>query len=163
MGTRSLVHIKEDGKTLVTLYRQYDGYPTGMGADIKDALNKGKARLTAGGHSGKDASPEVFSGMGCLAAYLIGALKTPSETGDGSSLDRRNAIGNVFVFPVDSSDCGEEFTYTLDTKTPKLSKAGERVAPVLHLEVKAGHDVVYSGALAKFNPAKLEKMVNGDS
>jgi hypothetical protein len=30
MGTRALVHVKEggrDSRTLVTIYRQYDGYP----------------------------------------------------------------------------------------------------------------------------------------
>lgn len=74
MGTRSLLHIKDEGKTLVTLYRQYDGYPTGMGKDIKDALAKGKARLT-NGYSGSDKNPEVFNGMGCLAAYLVVELK----------------------------------------------------------------------------------------
>lgn len=31
MGTRSIIHVKDGRKTIVTLYRQYDGYPSGMG------------------------------------------------------------------------------------------------------------------------------------
>ena len=41
MGTRTLVHIKDGKKTIATIYRQYDGYPSGMGEDIKRILNKG--------------------------------------------------------------------------------------------------------------------------
>ena len=37
MGTRTLVHIKSGdfaSQTLVTIYRQFDGYPAGMGNDL---------------------------------------------------------------------------------------------------------------------------------
>ena len=75
MGTRSLTHIKDDnGQTLVTLYRQYDGYPTGMGEDIKTALNNGQVSIT-NGYSMGDEAPATFNGMGCLGAFLVGELK----------------------------------------------------------------------------------------
>lgn len=148
MGTRSLVHIQDEGKTLVTLYRQYDGYPTGIGADIIKALANGKAKLTGGGYSGGDAAPQMFNGMGCLAAYLVGALKTPHDMGKG------NAIGNVYVYPADTSDCGEEFTYTLD---------GSR-GDSIKLTVKASYsgDILYSGPLSKFDPKKAEESDSDD-
>ena len=39
MGTRSTTAIRdENGKTLVTIYRQYDGYPTGHGQELADFL-----------------------------------------------------------------------------------------------------------------------------
>ena len=31
MGTRSIIHVKDERKTITTIYRQYDGYPSGMG------------------------------------------------------------------------------------------------------------------------------------
>lgn len=108
MGTRSLVHVKEAGKnskTLITIYRQYDGYPTGMGDDIVQILNGGDCKLVNG--YGADESPAVFNGMGCLAAYLVGALK------DGR-------IGNVYIYPADSVDVNEEYVYTLYVKDGKV-------------------------------------------
>ena len=52
MGTRSLTRVIEtwnDEKTnklkkqvLVCMYRQYDGYPSGMGSDLAEFLNGGK-------------------------------------------------------------------------------------------------------------------------
>ena len=38
MGTRCLTHVKDGDKkavTLVTIYRQYDGYPKGHGQELK--------------------------------------------------------------------------------------------------------------------------------
>jgi L-2-hydroxyglutarate oxidase LhgO len=151
MGTRSLIHIKQDGETLVTLYRQYDGYPTGMGKDIIDALAKGKARLV-NGYSGKDKSPEVFNGMGCLAAYLVGALKKPHDMGGG------NSIGNVYLYPPNSSNCGEEYVYTIENAKPK-GEESDRKPGVITLTVKGVYSdkTLYSGPLAKFNPKKAEQ------
>lgn len=85
MGTRANVVIR-DGKTnLVRIYRQFDGYPTGLGQDLKDILLGGRAKIVNGYGSGMQA-PEVFNGLGCLAAYLIGELK-----------DKK--IGNVYIEP----------------------------------------------------------------
>lgn len=96
MGTHALIHIKENGKTLVTIYRQYDGYLSGLGLEIQSLLTGSKI---VNGYGMGDAIPETFNSMGCLAAYLISKLKTK--------------IGNVYIYPIDSKNCGEEFTYTL--------------------------------------------------
>ena len=85
MGTRATVTVFEDNKPLVTIYRQMDGYLTGLGQDIKDALNGGDVRI-GNGYSTGDATPKAFNGMGCMAAYLIGKLK-------GSD------IGSVYIQP----------------------------------------------------------------
>lgn len=98
MGTRTLVHIKEDKKTIATIYRQYDGYPTGMGDDIKEILNNGNVTILNG--FGDQTIPSHFNGLGCLAAFLIGELK-------------QKKIGNVYIFPANSKDVGEDYTYTI--------------------------------------------------
>jgi hypothetical protein len=41
MGTRSTTKIYEDGRLLLALYKQYDGYPDGWGQELKDFLHKG--------------------------------------------------------------------------------------------------------------------------
>lgn len=94
MGTRSLTHIKQDGKTLVTIYRQYDGYPEGLGKELYDFL---KDFTVLNGYGKKE--PKLANGIGCLAAQVVDQLK------DG--------IGNVYLYPPDSSDCGEEYVYTI--------------------------------------------------
>lgn len=96
MGTRALIHIKEEGKTLVTIYRQYDGYPTGLGLDIAHIL---QGSSLVNGYETNDEAPTKFNGVGCMAAFLISKLK--------------QKIGNVYIYPIDSQNVGEEFTYTL--------------------------------------------------
>jgi hypothetical protein len=99
MGTRSLIHIKDGKKTIATIYQQYDGYPTGVGKNIKKILNWGRVKVL-NGYSGSDKTPHAFNGMGCLAAYLIGELK-----------DKK--IGNVYLMAPNTKDVGEEFIYTI--------------------------------------------------
>lgn len=97
MGTRSLTHIKTAGKTsptLTTLYRQYDGYLEGMGVDLAKFITSKKL---VNGYQDKDTQ---FNGVGCMAAQLIGHLKG-------------GEAGGLYVYPVDSKDCDEEYTYTI--------------------------------------------------
>lgn len=73
MGTRSLTKIKgDDGKVLLTIYRQMDGYFSGMGRDLANFVASGT--LVNGISMGKD-KVKQFNGMGCFAAQLVGALK----------------------------------------------------------------------------------------
>lgn len=101
MGTRALVHIKEstkDSETLVTLYRQFDGYPDGLGLELFE-LTKDKS-ISNG------IQDDCFNSMGCLAAYVISNLK--------------KEIGNVYIYPPNIKNVGEEFTYTLYTSRQNL-------------------------------------------
>lgn len=134
MGTRSLTHIQdEDGNVLTTIYRQFDGYPSGMGDDIKSVLG---GKIVVNGYN--DTATQV-NGMGCAAAMLIAGLK------DG--------CGNLYVYPVDSSDCGEEYIYILSTDGTKLL-----------LEVQDAYDdnVLYSGPLDEFDGKAVENAENED-
>jgi hypothetical protein len=71
MGTRSLTVVKDqDGNKIVEIYRQFDGYPEGMGADLIDFIESGEL---VNGISMED--QRQFNGVHCFAAQLISHLK----------------------------------------------------------------------------------------
>ena len=81
MGTRSLTYVYENYKNekgnkveepIIALYRQYDGYPTGHGAELADYLN----RMYVVNGLGIQNDQKVANGMGCLAAQLVANFKT---------------------------------------------------------------------------------------
>lgn len=97
MGTRSLTYVYDNNETpIVCLYRQFDGYPTGHGADLANFLNDGK--LVNGLPFGEDET-HYFNGMGCLAAQLIANFK------DGP--------GGFYLYPTNdlSQDVWQEWEY----------------------------------------------------
>jgi len=103
MGTRSLTKFIEtstDTKTgkkrkdvLTTIYRQMDGYPSGMGADLADFLAQGKL---VNGISMSEKTLQ-FNGMGCLAAQVIANLK--------------QGAGGIYIEKPNARNCGEEYIY----------------------------------------------------
>jgi len=110
MGTRSLTHIieswNEEGKkkkqTLLTMYRQYDGYPLGHGADLVEFLNGSKV---VDGFSPDDieSKQRVFNGAGCLAAQLIAHFK--------------KGVGGFYINKANAKDCGEAYTYEIEVNS----------------------------------------------
>lgn len=103
MGTRALIHIKDQGKTLVTIYKHWDGYPDGLGKNLERLLEGASVK---NGYQYGDEAPKVFNGMGCLAAWLIKALK--------------EGIGDVYLYPPDSTDTGEEYVYIISVQNNRL-------------------------------------------
>lgn len=99
MGTRSLVKVKDGKATVACIYRQYDGYPAGMGQDLFDVL---AYSVIINRFRSSDVSPAKFNGMGCLAAWLVGHLK-------------KNEIGNVYMMSPGTKmdNCSAEYEYTL--------------------------------------------------
>jgi len=98
MGTRALIHVKEKGrhsKTICTIYTQYDGYPRGIGNRVLDFIDD--RRLSNG------LKENCFNGMEELAAMLVAHLKTEA--------------GTIYLFPPDSQEVYEEYTYYLYTST----------------------------------------------
>lgn len=82
MGTRSLTYVYENykdeqgnkvEKPIICLYRQYDGYPTGHGAELADYLN---GMYVVNGLGVQDQDKKIANGMGCLAAQLVANFKT---------------------------------------------------------------------------------------
>ena len=102
MGTRSLTFVYDSyrmniGKLvhepIINFYRQYDGYPTGHGAELAEFLSGG--HIVNGIPLGKDA--KFFNGMGDLAAQLVAHFKQEA--------------GGFYLYPVTTKDCGQDYEY----------------------------------------------------
>ena len=77
MSTRAVAEVfNDDGTILVTIYKHWDGYPDGFGADLEKICSKYK--LVNG--LGMGDNTFVSNGMGCFAATLIKTLK--DDAGD---------------------------------------------------------------------------------
>lgn len=142
MGTRSNVRFKENGKVIGCLYRQYDGYPTGMGQDLLDILPGGDPSIL-NGFSLDSKCPTHFNGIGCLAAYVTGKLKG-------------NQIGNVYVYPSDHvpGESGEEYVYDLSLGDDGLHLTLYSIGVSFFGVDISGNDkiLLYSGPLRDFDP-----------
>lgn len=105
MGTRANIVIMDGRKVVLTLYKQMDGYPTGLGEEIKEALHHGLCRVI-NGFSG-EMIPEHFNSMGCLAAYLTGVLKGEQ-------------IGDIYVegASMPKPENRHDYTYVLTASKP---------------------------------------------
>lgn len=101
MGTRARVNVYDRNEILVSIYRQYDGYPSGLGQEIAEFVS-GKT-LVNGIGADRDA---VANGMGCLAAQLIAHLK--------------KGAGNVYIRDTSPESHGEEYVYTLYDRSGKV-------------------------------------------
>lgn len=94
MGTRSLIHFNDGEQTLCTIYRQFDGYPTGRGLELAEWL--AGIRVVNGIRLG---DTNIANGCGCLAAQWIAKEKA--------------GAGGVYIYPPNTKDCWEEYTYTV--------------------------------------------------
>ncbi len=95
MGTRSLTVISDSGgQEIVVMYRQFDGYPSGMGYELAKFLEPLTITNDISG-----SKKQTANGMGCLAAQLIKNFK--------------ECVGNIYLYPAGSRDLGEEYTYSI--------------------------------------------------
>lgn len=140
MGTRSATRVwDEAGNLLVIIYGQHDGYPTGVGADIKESVG---GHVVVNGISGNEPRP-FANGMGCLAAQLIVDLKTD--------------VGGIYIVPASFEAEWVDFVY--DLRCERAEIAGPPVRP--RLTVTSGERVIYEGALGDFDPKKVEREAFG--
>ena len=130
MGTRSIINVIQDGRILVSMYHQSDGYPSGVGLELLKALNNGQATVI-NGFTPDHSTPRYFNGMGCLAAYLVSHFK--------------KEVGNCYIHPPGQQ---EEYNYTV------YLKEGE-----LWLMV-ADTYVLHNGPLKDVTPDLLERLEN---
>lgn len=159
MGTRSLTHVQgTDGSTLVTIYRQYDGYFTGHGNDLFEI---GNGMRIVNGYTPEDQTGRVANGAECFAAQLVMELKLlmrqqqidsrkrfpdhhKNETFEPSAV---NALGGIYIYPAGSVDVGEEYTYFL-----------RESHGALHLVASCYDDVMFSGPISMFGPELQESL-----
>ena len=93
MGTRSLTFVyDEEGRKLINMYRQYDGYPSGHGKDLAEFLEP----ITMVNGTGMTEAV-IANGPGCLAAQLVAHFK------DGP--------GGIYLEPTTAVDCGQDYEY----------------------------------------------------
>ena len=111
MGTRSLTFVYDgDGKVLVNMYRQFDGYMSGHGAELArfllsfDAVVNG---LPVGD------TRKLANGMGCVAAQMVAHFKTEA--------------GGFYLYPADADDCGQEYEYHVYPDRVKVYETGSGV------------------------------------
>lgn len=131
MGTRSLTIVRnEQEEHLVTIYRQFDGYPEGHGAELLGFLHSGIP--------GKE-SRLMDNGFEELAARLVFHLKED------------NPNGNIYIYPAGSSNVGEEFVYEvgpmLDDPTTVRLIVRERIS---FFGGEPEMKVLYDGPVAGF-------------
>ena len=137
MGTRSITRVIDNDwgheTPLVTIYRQYDGYPEGHGRDLAEFIT---SRRFVNGISGDPT--KVFNGAGCFAAALITYLK--AERGGDSISDGLGGeihAGGVYITAPDAPN--EEYNY-------EITVAGNQVTMV----VKDDAAVIFRGAPSSF-------------
>ncbi len=113
MGTRSLTRVipRQEGlsfseghhhveKSVINMYRQYDGYPKGHGLDLAEFLDD----FTVVNGLSIPKPIKVANGTGCLAAQLVAHFK------DGP--------GNIYLEALNGEpgDSWEEYIYTIYPK-----------------------------------------------
>ena len=90
MGTRSLTILYDEKNTeIAVIYRQYDGYPDGHGAELADFLVKAK-----------------HNGMNCLAANIVRHIKTYASDGVSNGY-----AFTTYLYPAGTRNMGEEYIY----------------------------------------------------
>lgn len=99
MGTRSITKVLDtNGQTLICMYAQFDGYPSGHG---KALLEFCKGMKIVNGISGGAKAGTHANGMECFAIQLLTHFK--------------KGIGGFYLYPTDTKmdECDAEFEYRI--------------------------------------------------
>ena len=104
MGTRATVHIYQGNVHLVSLYKQSDGYPAGLGVELAEFILGGE--LINGIFDSANGKTQ-FNGAGCFAAALIAKLK--------------EGPGRLYVSTKDDS---QEYDYTIRVANSRVEWQG---------------------------------------
>ena len=92
MGTRCLTFVYDGDTPVINMYRQFDGYPSGHGAELADFLD---GMVVVNGYG--EVKPKIANGMGCLAAQMIANFK--------------QTVGGFYIHPVTDTDCWQDYEY----------------------------------------------------
>jgi len=135
MGTRNLIEVKYKGETKVAQYGQWNGYPTGQGADIARFLHSGydhgkffealsKCRFMGEKDNGlfdalnalpeedwKKACPQFSRDTGAFVLWLIYGSR-----GRGLLLKDNSEFKNDYVF------CEYNYLIDMDSKTVSVNE-----------------------------------------
>lgn len=140
MGTRSLTIVREGNNRtsprIITMYRQFDGYPGGHGKELADFLSKIKM---VNGISG---NPEaIANGVACLAAQIVAHFK--------------NGPGGIYLHAGSDSDSpgdySEDYVYEVLADTFKPEDGIILIAKGLTDEIFSGNPSEYEAWLLKYS------------
>ena len=143
MGTRSLTFVYDGEEPIINMYRQFDGYPTGHGAELAEFL--APFDMVSGIPVGKDVKPrKMANGMGCLAAQLVANFK------DGA--------GQFYLYPTSAVDCGQDYEYHIYNKDKELRFAiTNRGCNFFGLTQSDTNERIFEGNLVEFTEFCTEK------
>lgn len=100
--------MKEKGKPVMAVYKHWDGYPDGLGSQLKEIISGG---TLTNGISGNPKMGEAFNGAGCLFASIICLLKKGPGDVYITSLDNVGKSGEEYIYEVNANDKDVELTY----------------------------------------------------
>jgi len=134
MGTRALTFVYDGETPIINLYRQYDGYPTGHGAELAEFLNGFK--IVNG--LGPDTPSRIANGMGCLAAQLVSHFK-----GDEA--------GQFYLYSPQTVECGQDFEYHVYQKNKELRvRITNRGCNLFGLTMSDTNESLFDGTVVEF-------------
>ncbi len=141
MGTRSLTFVYDGDEAIINMYRQYDGYPSGHGAELANFL--GQFTIVNGIRVGE--SRKVANGMGCLAAQMVSHFK-----GDEA--------GQFYLYPASAKDCGQDYEYHVYTGQRGLCvRITDRGRNMFGLTMSDKNDAIFDGTVEEFTDFCTEK------
>jgi hypothetical protein len=142
MGTRSLTFVYDGETPIINMYRQYDGYPTGHGAELGEFLSQ--FEMCNGIPVGKAVEKKLANGMGCLAAQLVCNFKA--------------GAGGFYLYPTSSDDCGQDYEYHVYKDQNGLRvRVTDRGCNMFGLTMSDKNDAIFDGSLAEFVEFCTEK------
>jgi len=143
MGTRALTFVYQGETPLINMYRQYDGYPTGHGAELAEFL--APFEMVSGIPVTDDETPrKMANGMGCLAAQLVSNFKV--------------GAGQFYLYPTSAVDLGQDYEYHIYKKDKEL-RVGitNRGCNFFGLTTSDTNEKIFDGNLAEFTEFCTEK------
>ncbi len=132
MGTRSLTKViqtweDKTGEThsrpITCMYRQYDGYPSGHGAELAEWLS---GYTIVNGIPANKSEP-MFNGMDCLAAQMFVHFKANGCKEDGTPV---STPGGVYCMHPDAYDIWEEYVYEIEEIDKQIFITVNEVPPL---------------------------------
>jgi hypothetical protein len=123
------------------MYRQYDGYPTGHGAELAEFL----AQFTMVNGISTRESRKVANGMGCLAAQLVAHFKSEA--------------GGFYLYPTSAVDCGQDYEYHVYHNGSEGLRVSitNRGCNFFGLTQSDVNDRIFDGTVAEFTAFCTEK------
>jgi len=135
MGTRCLTDVVDsNGEILMTLYRQFDGYPTGHGEELKLFLGEFKI---CNGIGREQELGKWANGMSCLAAQIVSHFK--------------KGIGEFYLYPPGKRDVWEEYLYVIKENT------NHSLDIDVYTTYGGDNNLIYSGPISEMDTLAMEK------